>query len=347
MKRLLILTACIVVGLPLLMSDALAQETPSRDVDKSGTTSAAFLLMPVGARATAMGSAYSAVVDDGTAMYWNPAGLASVQEPVLLGEYATWIAEINFNFAGVTVPTSVGTFGLSVTSMRSPEMEVTRETIPDYRTGETFRASSYAVGVSYGRALTNRFSIGGSAKFIQERIHFSSASGLAVDVGTMFKTPFRGIRLGASIANFGTEMQMSGDDLNIRVPEDQQDGLGSGDATGSYATEKFDLPLTMRIGLAGEIFDTEFSRVTLAVDALHPNSADQFVNVGGEVALAGGLLLLRGGYNELFLESSERSFALGGGLRYGFGTVRFALDYAYEAHRYFAGVNRFTLQISL
>ena len=45
----------------------------SQTVSKTGTTAAQFLKIGIGARALAMGGAYSAVSDDATALYWNPA----------------------------------------------------------------------------------------------------------------------------------------------------------------------------------------------------------------------------------------------------------------------------------
>lgn len=322
---------------------AQAQDDGERNVQKTGTTAADFLNMPVGARATAMGTAYAAVVDDPTAMYWNPAGLARMTNPTFTAEYATWLAEIDHSFLGVAMPTSLGTFGFSVTVMRSPEMDVTDPLVEGYRTGETFFYTAYTVGLSYARALTDRFAIGGTAKLVREDVSFSSATGLAVDLGTIFTTPFRGVRLGASISNFGTDMQMSGEDLKVSLPP--LPNSGSEDVTGSIATDEFSMPLIMRIGLAAEVFETERSRVTLAVDALHPNDNAQYVNLGTEVGLLGDLLMLRAGYNELFLEDSERSFTVGGGLNYRFGSLHFVADYAYEAHEYFTGVNRFTLAL--
>lgn len=319
-------------------------ENETRDVTKRGTTAAEFLSIPVGARATAMGNAYSASVNDATAIYWNPAGMARMTGAAFAAEYAQWLAEIDFNYASVVVPTSFGTFGIAVTSMRTADMEVTTVEQQD-GTGEQFNAASYAFSVSYARALTDRFSIGGTAKLINERIFNSTASGLALDLGTVFVTPFRGVRLGASISNFGSKMQIGGDDLLVTVDIDPADRGNNESNRAELRTDQFDLPLTMRIGLAGEVFQNEQSRLTLAVDAISPNNSEQYVNLGAEVGLLGDLIMVRGGYSELFLKDSVRSFALGGGLRYNFASVNFALDYAYEAQEFFDGVNRFTFAV--
>jgi hypothetical protein len=345
--RKLLLPALLVLVVVADAPEAWAQGTdPNRRIRKTGTTAATFLNIPVGARASAMGGAFSALVDDGTAIYWNPAGLARRSEAVMTAEYASWIGDIDFSFASVAVPTAFGTIGFGITAMQSPEMEVTTEEM-QMGTGEMFRASSFAFALSFARQLTDRFSIGGSGKVVTEQIYNSAASGITFDVGTIFVTPFEGVRLGASIANFGTKMQMSGDDLRLRPDIDpNRRGLNKS-ATATLDTDRFDLPLSMRIGLAGEAFQAADSRLTLAVDFLSPNDNAQYMNLGAELGLLNDLVMIRGGYNELFLRESIRSFTIGGGLRYGFGSLRLTFDYAFEAYDYFPSVNRFTIAVNL
>lgn len=338
--------ACMLLVVGLVPTQhAVAQfDTLTREVTKRGTTAADFLTIPVGARATGMGNAITASVDDATSVYWNPAGLASIDKGAVTLEYAEWLVGVDFNFVSVSIPVQNGAFAIGLTSMRTPDMEVT--TVEQQNgTGETFTASSYALAASYARNLTDKFSIGGSAKVINERIWNSTATGVAIDVGTMFETPFQGIRLGAAITNFGSKMQLGGDDLLIAVDIDPNNEGNNESARGSLNTDQFDLPLTMRIGLAGEVFQDQNSRLTLAVDALNPNNSEQYLNVGAELALFGELLMLRGGYSELLLDDALRSFTVGGGLRYGFGSLAFAVDYAYESLEYFDGVNRFTFAL--
>ena len=58
----------------------------------------------VGARALAMGGAYVAVTEDVTAIYWNPAGLASMQSFQIHGMHAERFSGIiNWDFLGLGV----------------------------------------------------------------------------------------------------------------------------------------------------------------------------------------------------------------------------------------------------
>ena len=333
------------VALGFANSAAAQFASETRDVTRRGTTAAEFLSIPVGARATGMGGAMAASTEDATAMYWNPAGLGKMQQASFMAEHASWLAGINFNYAALALPTRLGTFGMAVTALQTPDMLVT--TVDDQEgTGETFNASSYAAAISWGRALTDRFTFGATVKLLNERIWHSSATGIALDVGTVFVTPFQGIRLGASIANFGTKMQMTGDDLLVISDIDPVNRGNNESNRAHLKTERFGLPLMMRIGLAGEVLSSEHVRLTLAADVLSPNNSRQFVNTGLELGLLGDLLLVRAGYSELFLADSIRSFTLGAGLRYDFSVVGLAVDYAFENQKYFGGVNRVAMAVN-
>lgn len=308
---------------------------------QAGTAAGEFLEIPIGARATAMGGAFGATASDGSALHWNPAGIARLTETTATFEYAQWLVGTDVNYAAITANTRYGAIGVGLTSVRFDDMDVvTENTNGQQPTGETFTAGSYAVSLSYAHTLTDRFAIGGTVKAVREQIANSAANGVAFDVGTLFTTPFRGVRLGASIQNFGSKMKIAGSDLNVPFdPVPGQNG-NNGNVPARIETDGYNMPLVMRVGVASEVYDRAGTRLTLAVDALAPSSASQHLNVGAEIGFLGGLVQLRGGYQELFMTDSNRSFTLGGGLRYELGSLDLAADYAYEATQYFGGVNR-------
>ena len=88
-------------------------------------------------------------------------------------------------------------------------MDVTTEYYPE-GTGEKFSASSYAFAISYARNITEDFFVGANIKYIREEIFNSSADGIAFDVGTIFNTPFYGIKFSSIITNFGPKLQITG-----------------------------------------------------------------------------------------------------------------------------------------
>ncbi|MCA9739986.1 PorV/PorQ family protein [candidate division KSB1 bacterium] len=323
----------------------LASAAAAQNVTKTGTTAAKFLSIPVGSRALGMGGAYVSIANDASAMYWNPGGLAKLPTNELFVQHSEWLADINFDYLAMAVPFADGVAGINLTAMTMSEFEVLTEEFPN-GTGETFAASSYALGVAYARNLTDRFGIGANVKYITEKIGNTTASSIAVDIGTMFTTPFAGIRLGASISNFGNKMQMTGDDLLVQSDIDPQFSGNNPNINSYLATEKFDLPLLLRIGISWDAFNTEQNRLTLAVDGGHPNDNSEYANAGFEYALFNETVFLRGGYKSIFLSDREEKFAFGGGFHYKF--VRgfdVALNYAFEQFEHLDNVHKFSFSL--
>ncbi len=311
-------------------------------VSKTGTTAAKFLSIGIGAKANAMGGAFSSIADDATALYWNPAGIASINEYQTYFSHTAMFADINLNYFGFVLPVgAIGNVGLSVTALDYGEMEVTTEFNPD-GTGETFTAGSYAFGISYARNITDDFILGVTAKYIREDIFNSSASGFAFDIGTIFNTPFYGVKFASSITNYGTKMKMDGQDLLVQYDSDPQ-STGNNESLDAYlGTDDFDLPLRLQIGLSRDFQLFEGQRLTISVDATHPNDNNQWVNVGGELALFNETIFLRGGYKTLFLQDSQEGLALGFGLNYdGLDYFRIAIDYSFQKSEYLDNVHTF------
>ncbi|HEV8537616.1 MAG TPA: PorV/PorQ family protein [Bacteroidota bacterium] len=317
----------------------------AQQVTKVGTTAAKFLSIPVGARAVGMGGAFVAVANDASAMYWNPAGIARLTQSEAIFSHSEWLADISFNYGGAAVPLEqLGTVGISFTSLTMPEMERTTEDQPE-GTGTFFSAGSFAVGVSYAKALTEWFSIGGNVKYINEHIWNSGARGFAMDVGTMFTTPFPGLKFGAGISNFGEKMKISGDDLIVQKDISSDHG-NNPNVNASLSTDNFDLPLLLRIGFCYEPLSTEDQQLLLAVDAAHPNDNSESVNLGGEYSVLRRMLSIRAGYKSLGFRDSEEEFTIGGGVKYEIEanfTVRF--DYAFEKFGRLNNVHKFAIGI--
>ena len=103
----------------------------SQTVSKTGTTAAQFLKIGIGARALAMGGAYSAVSDDATALYWNPAGLSSMKKNEILLDHQDWILDVDLDFVGGSYNTPFGTIGAAISAMYMGEMEVTTTHDPE------------------------------------------------------------------------------------------------------------------------------------------------------------------------------------------------------------------------
>lgn len=313
---------------------------------KSGTTTAQFLKIEVGSRAIGMGGAYVAVANDVSSIYWNPAGLTGVgPNGGVSFVHTEWLAETNFDFAAAVIKAGkVGVFGLSFTSLSMPDMKVRSEFEPE-GTGEFFSAMDMALGVTYARRLTDRFSLGFTGKYIRQQIWHMSASTVAFDVGMLFKTDFDWLTLGMSISNFGPKMQYTGKDIFVNY-DFTQDQFGDSESIfANLQTDKWDLPLLFRFGLALELLKQEMNQLTAAVEARHPNDNTESISFGLEYGFR-KRFFLRGGYQSLFEEESEKSFTLGTGFLYYISpTIPFLLDYAYADWGRLNNVHRFSLEM--
>ena len=300
------------------------------NVSKVGTVAASFLEIEVGSRAVGMGGAYVAVVDDATAVYWNPAGLARIHKSEVVLIHTNWLVGTSFDFVAIAFPVgNFGTIGASLTSLSTDEMEVRTVLLPN-GTGERFSTTDLSAGLSYAMDLTEKFSIGVNAKYISQKIWHMGAQGFALDIGTLFKTNLNGMTIGMSISNFGTSMRLQGNDIFVNYDEAPNLG-GSNDRIPAFKqTEKYSLPLILRVGLAMDIVNRESNVVTVALNAAHPNDNTEYINMGVEYTIA-DVVALRMGYKNTFLKDSEEGLTAGVGTKLVLaGGIAFTVDYAYQ-----------------
>lgn len=297
---------------------------------KIGSTAAPFLNIAVSPRAISMGGAFIATANDVSSLYWNPAGASRSNINEAMFSHSRWFADINYNWAGAMIKLGgAGTLGLSLTYLDYGDIEITTLSEQD-GTGQFFSAHDLSMGLTYAYNLTDRFSLGGTVKYIQQTIWNSSASAFAMDLGVLFHSDINGLRIGATITNFGTEMQMDGKDLLVQHDIDPNIYGNNDQILANLQTDEFPLPLTFRIGLAMDVLDTEDHRFTLAADALHPNDNSESVNVGAEY-MFNNLVAFRVGYKSLFLDNSEEGLTAGVGLNYDFSSdFGVKVDYAYQ-----------------
>jgi len=314
--------------------------------DRAGTAAAQFLKIGVGARAWAMGGAFAAVADDPTALYWNPAGAVQLTGWNLAGHHALWFADLSHDYVGVVAPLgSSGSLGGSATFLSTDEIEITTE-LEEEGTGEYFSAQDICVGVTYARWLTDRFAAGVTGKYIQQNLHNESASAVAIDAGTLLRTGLFGARIGMSMSNFGGRMQLEGRDLSVSstvVVED--DSLDSHLETGSWP-----LPLNFRVGIAVDligprpsVMERESSRLTLAVDANHPNDNEERASIGAEYVWQ-EVVALRAGYR---INYDEESYTLGGGIRVPVANRSLQVDYAFAEFGRLEDIHIVTLSVGI
>jgi len=344
--RRLILTLLVPVCAAVLPRAASAQA-------KVGTTAAQFLGIPVGPRAIAMGGAYVAAKEDVSLLYWNPGAVVQADASEFQFVNTDWLVGTKFRWFGLVLNLDgENAIGASVTDMDYGSGDVTTVASPE-GTGETWSAADLAVTLSYSRRLTDKFSIGGSAKYINLRVYNETASTVAFDAGLLYDTDISGLRIGMSMSNFGGDVTLAGRDLLQRVDTDPNNAGSNKTLVASLKTDPWPLPLLFRVGVAMDVVKNDDITATVALDALRPNDDFESINVGGEVGWR-NMLFLRGGYQSLFKggqaplssDKGQEGLTLGAGLRYHVeGFASFGFNYAFQKFGLFGNLNTIALSI--
>lgn len=318
---------------------------PAKTFRKVGTAAAQFLKIGVGARAVALGGAYSAVSNDASSLYWNPAGMATMDKISWTGSHANWIADISHQFSGVIIPMGQGSaFGLSATFTSMDDEEITSETAPQ-GTGYFWDASDVAVGLSYARWMTDRFALGVTLKYVSQKIWNEGASTFAVDVGTYLRTNYKGIVIGMCFSNFGGSLQLQGRDLIREFDPNPRNTLNA-DVDTRLHTEPWPLPVNFRVGVAMDLVGSSDnlivsndSRLTFAVDGTHPNDDSEKLNLGLEYGWK-EIFFARVGYG---IGYDLTTIAYGGGLNFKIGNSNLIFDYALAPFSDLGNIHFFTI----
>ncbi|MCG3204107.1 MAG: hypothetical protein KCHDKBKB_00810 [Elusimicrobia bacterium] len=259
----------------------------------TGTSASQFLKLGAGARSSAMGNAYSAVSNDVTATYWNPAGLAQLETPEIGVMQNTHLVDTQYQYLAGVMPTPHGVMGLSLSRLDYGTLD--RYSNADVKEG-SFDANSMAANISLGRQLNDSWMLGATVKYISETLESEKASGFAFDLGALYK--FNDMNLSAVIQHIGPKMKM--------------------------VQESAPLPMTIRFGASRKVLQ---DKLLLALDFSKPNDANISIHGGVEYQVV-GLLALRGGY----VLTPGQSTDLGGltNLNAGLGISfnRFNLDYS-------------------
>ncbi|MCU0607386.1 MAG: PorV/PorQ family protein [Candidatus Edwardsbacteria bacterium] len=341
--------AAVLLVLALMISAASAQPDYS-NVGRAGLT---FLKIVPGARGVAMGGAFTAVANDASSVFYNPAGMTQLRKIDFLFSHTDWISDVSHEYVGLVVPGGLmGTFGISACFVTMGDIQTTR--IDDITTvmredlGEglpTYSSSDLALGMSYAYRFTNKFSAGLTAKYATEKIADMSAGGLSFDLGTYYLTGFRTLRVGMAIVNFGTDIKYGGKDLQ----EDIADTSMPSNFTGTQyemMTTAFPLPLQFKLGLAYDFTLPAAITLTTSGELVHPNDGSEKMLLGMECGW-NKMVFLRAGYkydpDAYETKSGLDNFSAGLGLMRNFGAAKISVDYAYTNLGYLENAHRFSL----
>lgn len=266
----------------------------------AGTSAFSFLKINVGGRAVAMGGAFTGLSDDEAALYYNPAGLASLEQSRFIAEYNNYFTDLQSGFAGYIRPLSEGkVFGIQISYLNYGEFTQTDRAgniEGTFGGGDLMVATSFAIRRGYNLAA------GATAKFIYEKIQEFSATGFAVDLGLHYTGDRARYTGGLLLQNLGTQLS----------------SLGTGEKNG--------LPTLVRIG--GSIRPRGLNSV-ITSDLIVPFDNNAEIAVGAEYFNLHPLFL-RMGWNS-FGSNFRTQYSDNGlaGLTFGFGVNYRSMQFSY------------------
>ncbi|HKQ19640.1 MAG TPA: PorV/PorQ family protein [Candidatus Eisenbacteria bacterium] len=293
-----------------------------------------FLRIGVGARALGMGSAFVGLADDGTAAYWNPAGLATLERREATAMHAEQFGSIvKYDFLSFAMP--IGDPGKARQSLGFSFIRLGVDDIPDTRGLEILDQNGngrfdypedrlvvdesrfifnsdndVALLISYAREIRPGLSVGGNFKMIRQWLGDSLRSnGFGLDAGVLWLGP-SGWSLGAKLSDATTTRILWNTGTNEFIAPSLRIG---GAKTRAFGNRKHIVTaaLDVQVGFSDERLSSQAHLGGVTFE-FHP---------GVEYWIERRLALRAG--------MEARNFSAGGGIR----VRRFGLDYAYLDHR--------------
>lgn len=301
-----------------------------------GTAVGQFLEIGVGAESASLGEAYTAMANGASSVFWNPAGLVDMEGRDFFMSYTSWPADISIG--GIAFGMNfgnLGTLALSSVYLNTGDMAITTIDDPEGLSGEQFSLVNYSFGLTYARYLTNRLSLGATAKLVHEKYYDYGYTSWALDVGTLYRTDIRGFTMGMSILHFGQEIAFDGSYTDYSDPE-----LSS---TESKKFKTYSLPITFRVGIALDVWEKGKSKIVSSADMVHPNNNLEQYNWGAEYSFD-RMLFVRSGYK---FRADEGGFSVGVGLKYSLSASMAAnINYAFSEMGALPSIHRLSASIS-
>ncbi|OGR44565.1 MAG: hypothetical protein A2X35_00445 [Elusimicrobia bacterium GWA2_61_42] len=279
---------------------------PSVKLVQALESGADFLNIGVSARASALGSAYTALAAGSNAIYYNPGGLGLAKREVSL-MHSAWALDGSYDFAAAAFPVAGFTGAVSFTRLDHGGLDGRG---PGRESSGGFSAADKAVGFGLARTAGG-FSLGVGAKYLSSSIAGYEASSMAFDVGAVQKLNNAPVTLGLSVRNMGRGLK--------------------------FIDKRESLPLTVSAGAAVAVL----SSISLAaeVSRLMYDRRTSFA-VGTEYGLTGNLAL-RGGYAA---GSDGAPGAMTGGVGFSAGSMK--IDYSFSPFGEMDTTKKFSLSMS-
>jgi hypothetical protein len=272
-----------------------------------------FMAIGIGGRALGLGSAYSALANDVTAGYWNPAGLARIEYPqVAISHDERYGNLVNYDYAAFAFPSGANSidpetgeaqyradsYGISIIRLGVDGIPDTRKAWadsngnrvydevmrPDYSAITYFNWADWVMYGTYAKQYSSDLYYGASVKLIRRNAGEFHGTGIGFDLGVQYLAS-DDLVLAANLQDATTTLVSWNTGTNELISPTLK--LGA-----AYALEIFDGRLTPAVGADVRFENRRFS----AAANLGPVSIDPQAGVEFDYKK---IVALRAGYNEI------------------------------------------------
>ena len=264
-----------------------------------GQTSAPFLRLGIGARESAMGGAVVADSLNANALFWNPAGLATLKHGQVIFSHSQHLLGTRYegiaaarNFKNIGTSVGAGIIGFFVD-------DIEKRTRPSDEPQSSFSGYDLCFQIGAGRRLSPSLCAGLNGKVVHEKIDDYTSSALAFDAGVSYLTSVKHLKLGAALQNIGTKT--------------------------TFRNEGFSLPASIKVGLNYVVRE---DKLVVASEMFKPFQDAAEFRVGGEFKITDAVRL-RTGYRTGFSQAGGLAGFVAGA---GFDLNHFNIDYAVDPY---------------
>jgi hypothetical protein len=314
-----------------------AQVLPSFGNSRTGTAGLQFLKIAPDARSASLSGSYSALCNDVSAVFWNPAALTQLDSNRFHFQFGhtAYFAGVDMNYGGFAWSKSrLNYWALSIINLTSGDMNMTTEYQPEGN-GLTFTASDLLVALSFAKVLSDNFSFGITGKYVYEDIAGVKMHNGIFDLGFVYDIGIeRSTKFAVGISNFGFNVSPYGE---VRLTTHQ-----GTDTISNF--ESVSVPSIFRMGLSSKVYDKDIHSLTLTAQLTHPTDNNERIGVGVEYGLK-KLLYIRTGYEFGADQNGWPSAGIGIYLQRYFGNLKF--DYSFNNKDLLGSIHRLTIGFSL
>jgi hypothetical protein len=314
-----------------------AQILPTFGNSRTGGSGMQFLKIAPDARSAAMGGAVVGLVNDASAMYWNPAGITSIDTGKVTTQFShtRWFGNSQVNYGAVAFKAGKLSYvGVNVLSLGFNETKETTEFEPN-GTGRNVLMGSTSIGVTFAKILTNNFSFGIQTKFAQEVIANVTVNNVLFDLGLTYNIGIKNSRFGVTFTNFGVNVAPSGNvtilNLNGEIQKNEFTSISA--------------PAIFRLGFAIDPISNKTHVLTTAAQLNHPTDNNETVGLGLEYSWK-KILIARSGW-EFGLDEANNFPSLGFGVKLPTNFGNFGIDYGIVSKSRIGNIHRIGLLFTI